>query len=581
MNVAMQRGMSVACLWLGLLSFATQARAREPILTAIPADAYGFAVVHDIAATSSSIGEVAKLVNAPVPDLASMAKTMSGVGAGVDEHGDLAIVVTAIEPVPTGVVLVPVTDFAVFFAALKVAEPQTGGVEVSLAGRPAHVGRKGDYAVVAQAKDREALEKYLASTTNLAGDTALAEWLDANRISYVVPTYGLKQLLPKLLGAIRGLQAQMRQAGGAQGQQAAAGFEMYVMLFTAAEPEVDQFAIGLRIDSAQTVELVKRIRFTPDGSWAKLAAEAPPVTEELLSGLPAGPFVVAAGAVLPARYTEQAMKFSMEIMKNQPMYNLNAEQAKKYGDLSTSSMQGVRSVEMLMGIAEPGTGLYGNTTVIMKVDDAKAFFERYEKAITAMGELAKEANSPALPIATAKHTTIGERDALEVSMTLPNLNQAIPPGGPNPQKMLETMLGPNGKLTVYLTAVDENTVIMSYVSIERLQSAIYFFESKQPGLLHEAGVAEVAAALPEGSQMVGYVSLDGIMEVVRQLMPQMPGMPTPNLPEFPPSPPIGMAAKVSATGVEGHLVVTAGTLKAIGEVVNQRRQKAAAGGAPR
>ena len=318
------------------------------------------------------------------------------------------------------------------------------------------------------------------------------------------------------------MQANIRQIGGAQGQQAAAGLEVYVMLFTAAEPEVDQFGIALRINSAHTVELVKRIQFTPGGSWSKLAAETKPVTEELLSGLPAGPFVMAAGGVLPAGYMEHLMKFSVDMMKNNPMYNLTAEQAQKYGDLSTQSMQGVRSMEMLMGVAEPGTGLYGNTTAIMKVDDSTRFLDSYEKTLTAMREIALEAKSPALPAATTKRVKVGERDAIEISMDFPNLSQAMPGGGPNPQRMLQAMLGPGGKLTMYLAAVDENTVIMSYISAERLQSAIYFFESKQPGLLNDAGVAEVAAALPAGAQVVGYMSLDGMVEVVRQLMPQLP-----------------------------------------------------------
>ena len=39
------------------------------------------------------------------------------------------------------------------------------------------------------------------------------------------------------------------------------------------------------------------------------------------------------------------------------------------------------------------------------------------------------------------------------------------------------------------------------------------------------------------------------------------------IPEFPDSPPIGMAAKVTTEGIEGHFVVTAETLGTIGDIV--------------
>ena len=106
---------------------------------------------------SRSIGDVAKLVQAPAPDLLSLAKRMSGLQKGLDEQGDLAIVLTSIDPAPKHVVLVPVANSADFFAALNVKEPGTGTVEVQLAGGPTLVGRKGDYAALAPATDRDAL----------------------------------------------------------------------------------------------------------------------------------------------------------------------------------------------------------------------------------------------------------------------------------------------------------------------------------------------------------------------------------------------------------------------------------------
>lgn len=134
----------------------------------------------------------------------------------------MAIVLTSLEPAPKHVILVPVANFADFFAALHVQEPTTGVVECQLFGRPAVVARKGTFAAISPGADRDALEKSLASTTNLAADASLAKWIDANKVSVVVTRPGVKQLLPILINGIRTIQAQIRQSTVENGEAGAA-----------------------------------------------------------------------------------------------------------------------------------------------------------------------------------------------------------------------------------------------------------------------------------------------------------------------------------------------------------------------
>jgi hypothetical protein len=566
--MAIERVSSVLCILLSLAS--AQSQARGGILNAIPGEALGFAVVQNPTDASRNIDDLAKLVQAPAPDLLGLAKRMSGLAQGIDEHGDLAVVLTGVDPAPKGVALVPVANFADFFAALRVTEPATGVVEVQLASGPTLVGRKGDYAAMAAPTNRDALEQLLASTTNLAADASLAEWLAANKASFVLTSRGIKQLIPKLTSGIRSMQATFLAMPGDQGKTAADGMNMYLQLFTAAETEVDQFGVALRIDSSRTVDLVKRIQFTPDGAWAKWAADVKPAAENLLAGLPAGPFVMAMGGVVPPGMMEHLMKFSVKMMQNQPMYKLTPEQAETYAGLSLQAMSGVRSMQMLVGVAEPGAGIYSNTTVVMSVDDPQSYLAGYEKTLSAMREYAEEVKSPLIPVATVERVKLGATDALEVEMDMSHLNQLTPPGGPDPQKMMQAMLGTHGKMTIYIAPADEHAVVMSYTSLERLKSAIDFYKSKQPGLSGDAGVAKIAAALPPGSQAVAFVQLDGVANVIQQFIAMIPGARA-AVPDFTKSPPIGWAAKVSPLGAEGHLVVTAETLRAIGETVAKVR----------
>ncbi len=572
MRFATPRGLTVLCLLLGLTS--QLAQGRDDVLSAIPDDALGFAVVHNVSDASRSINELAKVVQAPAPDLLNLAKGMTGVQKGIDEQGDLAVVLTSFDPAPKRVILAPVANFAEFFAALNVQEPEAGIVEVQLAGAPSLVGRKGSYAAIAPVAEREALEKLLASTANLATDASLKAWLDENRASFVLTSQGMKQLLPKLTDGIRAIQTQMKKSGGENVQATADALNMYVDLFNASENEIEQFGIGVRIDANQTVDIVSRAQPKAGGRLAKWAAEAKPTTDDLLAGLEAKPFVMAMGGVIPQGAMREMMKLSVKMMQSQPAYKLTPEQAEKYADVSTRAMSGVSSMGMVMGVAEPGAGLYGNTSMVMTVKDPKGFLDAYEESLAAMRQLAEDAKSSAIPIATTERIKVGEAEVLEVSMMFPSMKELVPPGGQDPQKFMQLLAGPDGKLKVYVAPADEHAVVMAYTSVDRLKEALEFHKSKQPGLSADAGIAKVAAKLPAGSQFIAYMSFSGMAKMVKQVMATVPEAQAAAIPDLPDIPPVGYAAKVSPTGIEGHFIVTVETLRTIGDAVAKARADA-------
>lgn len=569
MRLAMRRVLAALCLVLALTVTVTAARGGT--LEAIPSDTLAFAVVHDLADASHAVGDLAKLVQAPAPDLLAMAKGMTGLQKGLDEQGDLAVVLTTIAPAPKGVILLPVANAADFFASLGVKEPAGDVVEVRLAGKPSLVGSRGHYAVFAPASDREALQQYLAASTSLADDKSLAAWIDANQMSAVLTTHGIQQLVPRLIDGIHAIQAQMRKVQGEQGQFAADALNIYVDLFTAAQREVDQFGVGVRIDSTRTVELVKRAWFKPDGVWAKWAAGVKPAEGNLLAGIPADPFMMAGGCVIPQGLIEGMMKFSTQMM--QQMYHFTPEQAQHYLELSKGMMQGVHSMAMLIGALEPGAGFYGNTSIVMKVDDSRRFIDQYEKSLATLSEFAKQVKNPVIPVATSHRIKVDDVEGLEVSVDMSKMPQLNAPGNVEAQKkMMKLFTGPGGVLKIYLAPADEHTVVMAYTSLDHLKSAIDFYKSGKSGLADEAGVVKTAAKLPAGAQAVGYVSLGGMMQFVRQYIAAMAPQAHPEaIPQLPDCPPIGVAAKVTADCVEGYLVITADTLKAIGETVAKAR----------
>jgi hypothetical protein len=166
---------------------------------------------------------------------------------------------------------------------------------------------------------------------------------------------------------------------------------------------------------------------------------------------------------------------------------------------------------------------------------------------------------------------VGDIEALEVTMEMPNLQAAAPAGAPDMQKMMQWMAGPDGKLKIYLAAADEHAVVMAYTSPELLTSAINAYKSNVAGLSADAQLAKTSAALPPGSQFVAYVNLNGVASVVGHFAGTLGGASAPAIPIFADAPPIGIAAKINPLGVEASLVIPAETLRAIGEAVAQVR----------
>lgn len=567
MKSALPLVLSVLCLVVQLAGVPAQAAG---VLDAVPEDALAFAVIHDLADASGVIDDVAALVQAPAPDLLNRAQQASWLQKGIDDHGDVVIILTGVDPTPSYFILTPVADFAELCSSFGVTEPASGVVEVQLGASPTLLGRKGSYAAMAPVSERERLERYLVDETHHASDESLTAWLDANQASVVMTASGVRTLLPKLIAGVRAAQAGLL-AAGENGRTASEALNMYITVFTAAQTEVEQIALGVRADAARTLALVKRVQFVPDGSWAKAVADVEAPTSDPLAGLPAGPFILAVGGAFPENAMDRLMSFSVQMMQNAPGAKLTPEQARKYVQLSTKSMEGAHSMAMVLGVPQPGTGLYGKTTAVMTFDDAQHFLDEYGATIAAMSELAAETKSPMIPVGASRRTTIGDVEALEVTMEMPNLQAATSSGGPDMQKMMQFMGGPDGKLKIYLAAADEHAVVMAYTSPELLTAALDAYTSSSAGLSADAQVARTAAALPPGAHFAAYVDLNGMASMIGQFATLMPTERAPAIPNFAAAPPIGMAAKVTSSGVEGSLVVPAETLRAIGEAVQQVR----------
>jgi len=578
----MSRRLALAILPLVGIVFlsAASVQAADDILRLVPNSALGFVVVNRLGDADAKLQQLGREMQLPVPWPLPFLKAKGGIGDGLNEKGTAALLALPPgggTPWPTPILLVPVTDFGKFLHQFEAQETSGGLTRINLRGAQVWARSIGGYAALTDMLHKDALVKTLkVSEAVPEALTPWGEWVAEKDVAVVILQPGIKLLSFTIQVGITTLKSSLAQAGD-QGKQAAAVFDMYAKLFQAAEKEVSSVGLGARLDEQGVLHLTKRARLVPDGSWARLAAQVQPAKENLLAGLPAGPFVAAGGGALPEDIWAPLMQLSLDIMKSMPnLYGLSAEQIDQMPKTSILAMKKVRGMSMVLGLGPSGASLYSKMLIVMRVEKSDTFMADYDDAMKQYAEFLKKVNSPVLQPIEVEKTEIEGARALQMTMKAPKLPADMQ--APRQAEMMEAMFGPGGKLTAWAVPADEHTVVIGYVSKEPLQQAIRAIQRGKPGLAGDPDVAKTAALLPAGAPWVGLWSPRGTIEFGKQMIPAFapPGKKVDlKIPEFPKTPPIGMAVTTAQNELQGHIVVPAEVLQGIGQYA--AKVKAAAG----
>lgn len=571
---------TLLAMWPALLA-ATFAQAAEDVLGVIPERALGFVLVNRLAETDAKIQSLGQQMQLPVPSPLEMFKTAAGVPEGLDEKGSAAIVVMPGKDAskqPVAVLnFVPVTDYRQFIEQLKPNNASAAIVEVQVRGRSFLVGNRGGYAVVAEPRYRDALEKALGAPRRTPREvTPLREWLAEGDFAGVVTRRGVELLCAKGQEALQDVKRSLAALpeDKRKGMEAAVGvFTVYEKMLKAAGEEISGYAFALEADENGALHLTERMRFTSGGRAAKMLSQVKPPEGDLLAGLPGGPFVFALGGTLPESLGECLMQFSAEVMKAAPgLYGLNNQQVDKLVEISTQSMKGLRGMSMMMGVGKPGDPIYSDIAVVETVDHAEAFMANYKKTLEVMNQLVKEAGESMLTITKLEDVEIGGVPALKLTMKIPMAPGAVKM--PNYEEVMEKLFGPGGKIVAFVAVADDHTIVSAYPRRRLLRESLKVVDGTRPGLVGDPQVAKTAAMLPSGALCVGYVSPKGTIDFINRVIPAMTpeGKSPLRLPDFPPTPPIGFAVKAAPGELRSHTVVPAAVVKAVGGFVAELKK---------
>jgi tetratricopeptide (TPR) repeat protein len=556
---------------------ASLAPAGEDILKLVPDGASGFLMINRPADVDAKIQALGREMQLPVPSPLAMLKGQFNIQNGLDENGTMAVITLPPEQegaIPTVIVLVPVADYGKFLSNVGriLQENEKEAVtKIEVMGIPAWVRNIGGYAALTDAAHKDVLENTLKLSNEApAGLAAWREWLGANDVAGVILQPGIKRISARAQEAIRNMKPSLAQAGD-QAKMAAEVFDIYASIFQAAEKEVSTCGIGLQLDKQNTVRITSRTALVSGGQWARLITQKSAAGENLLKGLPDEPFVAAGGGVVSEAMFDELMKFSFNMMKSMPdLYGLSEEQVNKMSETSMQSLKGIRGASFMLGVSQGSEPMYSKFIGVMQVDNTQEFMANYEKYLQQYGELIKDAHSPILQPMTVEKTEIGGVAGLQITMNVPQ-----PPGGaqvPQQARMMETLLGPSGKITTWLAPLDEHNIVMGYVSKEHLQQAMEAIKQGKPGLAKEAGVSKTAGMLPPDAVLIGYLSPQGMIEFVKRMASVI--MPAEmkveeKIPEFPKTPPIGFAVTTAPNELQTCLVVPGEVLLAVPKYIEK------------
>jgi hypothetical protein len=567
-------------------------------LQLVPNEALGAIVVSNLSALDGKLTKAAAAMGAHVGSHLDMVKGMLGIQEGLDERrAAIAVVLPSVaegSPLPFATLAVPVTDYDKFIGNFPTAGLEDGFSRVAMVHGGDDTGaahtlwaiKKDKYALLmfpyalagesdeAQVEMRKKLKKLLVDRkAEMSPEMAKTkDWLAKQDVGTVMTTAGVQQAMGAAKGGLQQLKAALEL--NANLRDVAGNLAVYETAFSWIEKEVSQLLVGLRIDDDSTVRLASRANLAGSGEWKAFASSLAPLGDKPLSGLPGGPFAGAFEGSFSGSRLGFLSDVSLQMMKASAAQSgesqLTDHDWKRLGESMAKSMEGLRSMSVVVGVPKEGETLYAAMGAFAKVADSAKYLDNYAESINALNEVSEKSKSPMLGKYETKKIELEGLPTLEVTVDFTDMLASVEQqvGRSDAMKAyMEFLVGKTGKMTGYVQAVDKTTVVLAWsdkASLIRTKAAL---SSPAEGLAGDAGVKSTLALMPKGCQWMVLVSPPGLASVVKSVV-QAFGLPGDRLPDFGAMPPLGVSVKLEKDSLEKELVLPGKTLEAIGKTLH-------------
>lgn len=550
------------------------------IFDQLPAEATGFVAVHNLSAASEKVERVTaifkELTPGPLPAPLALAKGVTGIGPGLNEAGDalLAFLPSAGAPFPPQpLMLLPVSDYAAFAEAL--GGDASGEIcRVTISGEEVLLAKRGDFAALMNVEHRDQFERLLATTPAMPAELAsLAEWLATTDLSIGLTRSGVERLAA--LG--RRQAADQRQQAEAllndpeesealrEIQRSMQAFDLALEFLGA---EIKGGAVGLSIDDATNVKLAKRVILSEAGVLAAMTG-AKPLTKPPLANFAADQFVVAGGGPLPPgfgdAFASTIRRFTEKLPPGRGYEGFTPEDWQKLEQSYQEFLKGLTSTSFVLYVGEKEEGLLSNYFSVAQADNANSYLQSFRRSLELDNELmAKAENDLSFPFELSE-TKVDDKPAV---VAVADIGSAVDdPNVPGFELMVKSMVGPEGKFSLYAIAADDDTAVIGSASEEKLAKAVTFATESENGLAADSSVKLTADLLDPTAPWNVFVSPAGAVawggRAAQSFAAAFGG--DLRVPPFPATAPIGMSLNLTEGQLRSELVAPVDLLKGIAE----------------
>lgn len=553
--------------WAGLV--APSAQADEPagdILRIVPESAAGIVLVNHLKHTAEHIATLTEDLQLDSINPLGFAKAVTGLSEGIDERKSLAVVLFAeqVDARLKGAIVIPVSDYAKFAATFKVHDASEPINRIMVLERPMLLAEHAGYAIMVEPEHERFLKEFKATNkaqSKLAGP--LTGWLESQAVAILTFERGTTLLFEKL----QRLKSQFEQLEVQSGQGAGPKLSAMIAAFSRLNGEITHLGIGLQLDggtAAISVEAALKL----NGPLAREILRTAWPVEPGLGNLPAGRFVVATAGSLP-----QAWMFDLARAKLTALGALSAlgpDERKEFDQSTTALLAHVRSLGFLLRPPAGQQSLLRQTLAVMRVDDSREYLRAHEIYLQKLEKLSKNSRSAPL-LSQVTKTTLEGMPALEVILDISSLWPENADLAGQAALGLEKLFGPDRQFLVYLAALDEHRLIISYGNRERLVEASQELRGGKT-VLSEAGVAEALSLLPKDSSWVAVIGPGAVVQMVNGLLPAIAPS-AHRLPEFPKSLPAVARIHFTPDAFDARLVLPKELIVKLGRYQASVRQR--------
>lgn len=563
------------------------------VLNVIPDDALGLVTAHHILDTRKGIEGLLRKLEVPFDASDDYAEAVQALESleGWDDAGLHACaffpyvvdgqLVRSDEPLIA--VFVPVTNYQKFATSLH-ADLTDGSISKwKLENNPeGQVCEFGSFAVLSGpgTDGRVALQHVLDSKKHLANSSEpIRKWVGDHPLSGIVTPHGVQTAVDAVLEL---LEDAGEDVPDEPLPRILAKFFVPVVesMLKAARDELTFLVAAPSLDETKGVAFGARAFFTAGGKFTSAVAGLPTLPADGLKHLPEESYFTAAAYVYPEKLTDAVIDFMLPILdalKDEAELPVDVSRFKPLLEKARSAGKGVKFVSQVQSAA--GESMYDGMAGLYEVADAAGFMKQQQAILEEMIVAAREL-SDKIPEIPLEKKTVADVEATVWSIDLVEVMAAFDPNtfGQDPQKtMMKTMIGNDGRMTMYLGAVGANHVVYAFGE-KTFATVVENVRGKKPGLADDLMLKKTAALLPANPAMVGYVDLGGYLTMVKNMMmkamaaqgqAQAIGGFAMMIPPFPSAPPLGYSLKLTPTSAEVDVVVPMELMTAVRDYAKQ------------